>query len=71
MLSSKKPDLDAVGERGAADLVYEIDLGVGCKVAQKVHGAVQMIHGGHFTSHTVVEPPRTVVVDETIAHPQT
>ena len=63
--------LDAVeGGEGSADLVYEVDLGVGCEVPQKVHGAVQMVHGGHFTPHTVVEPPRTVVVDKTVAHPQ-
>lgn len=58
-------------EGGATDLVYEVDLGVGGKVAQQVHGAVQMVHGGHLTPHTVVEPPGAVVVDEAVAHPQT
>lgn len=58
-------------EKGAADLVYEVNLGVGCKVSQEVHGAVQMIHGGHLTPHTVVEPPCTVVVYKAVAHPQT
>lgn len=57
--------------RGAADLVYEVDLGVGGKVPQQVHGAVQVIHGSHLTPHTVIQPPGAVVVDEAIPHPQT
>ncbi len=53
-----------------AYLVYEVDLGVGGQVSQQVHGPVQVVHGGHLPAHTVVQPPRTVVVDEAVPNPQ-
>ena len=56
---------------GGAYLVYEVDFGMGRQVAQQVHGAVQVVHGGHLAPHTVVEPPGAVVVDEAVPHPQT
>ena len=57
-------------EDDATDLVNEVDLGLGSQVAQQVHGAVQVEHCGHLATHTVIQAPGSVGVDEAVANPQ-
>lgn len=56
--------------RQLSHLVNQIDLGLRSQVAQQVHGAVQVVHCGYLPTHTVVQTPCTVVVDEAVTHPQ-
>ena len=53
-----------------ADLVNEVDLGLGSQVAQQVHGAVQVEHCGDLATHAVVQAPGPIGVDEAVANPQ-